>query len=245
MIGIESLRIRKLIYSIAHWRCWKALRMGVAPSIEHRKVLSEIGCDFIIDVGANRGQFSLVSQLVKPGMSIVAFEPIPAEAEVFRHVTSGFENIRLHQVAIGDKADEAEIHLSRRADSSSLLPIGEMQKNLFPSTDEVGTEKVPVKRLDDFKSEWERYSRILLKIDVQGFELSVLRGAIETLKYCAHVYVECSSVELYVGQALYREVASFLEGQGFRSQFRFNETVVDGQLIQADYLFTPQQCLPL
>jgi FkbM family methyltransferase len=240
MSGIGSLRIRKLAYCSAHLRCWKALRMGVAPSIEHRKVLSKIDCDFIIDVGANRGQFSLVSRLVKPGVPIVAFEPIPAEAEVFRRVNSGFENIQLHQVALGDKANETKIHLSRSADSSSLLPIGEMQAKLFPATDEIGTEKVSVKKLDDFKAEWKRYSRILLKIDVQGSELAVLKGATETLKNCAHVYVECSEIELYIGQAMYRDVATFLEQQGFRLQFRNNETVAHGQLIQADYLFAPQ-----
>jgi len=240
MSGTGSLRIRKLVYSLAHPRCWKALRMRVAPSIEHRKVLSRIACDFIIDVGANRGQFSLVSRLVKPGVPIVAFEPILAEAEVFCRVISGFDNIQLHQVAIGEKASEAEIHLSRSTDSSSLFPIGEIQKKLFPATDEIGTEKVLVKKLDDFKAEWERHSQILLKIDVQGFELSVLKGATETLKYCAHVYVECSEIELYVGQALYTDVATFLEQQGFRLQFRHNETVIDGQLIQADYLFGPK-----
>src|ERR1700722_10677536 len=123
MRGIGSLRIRRLVYSFAHLQCWKALRMGVAPSIQHRKALSRIECDFIIEVGANRGQFALLSRLVKPGVPLVALEPIPAEAEVFRRVISVFENIQLHQVALGDKSDEAEIHLSRNADSSSLLPI--------------------------------------------------------------------------------------------------------------------------
>lgn len=211
--------------------------MKVAPSIEHGKVLSKIDCDCILDVGGNRGQFSLICRLLKPAIPIIAFEPIPTEAEVFHQVTSGFKNILLHQVALGEKAGEAEIHLSRSADSSSLLPIGEKQKNLFRNTDEVGTLKVPVKRLDDFKPEWEKYSRILLKIDVQGFELSVLKGALETLKNCAFVYVECSETELYVGQALYRDVADFLNQQEFKLQSRDNETVVDGKLIQADYLF--------
>lgn len=66
--------------------------MHVAPSTEHRKVLSEIDCDFIIDVGANL----LACQLVKPGVPTVAFEPIPAEAEVFRRVISGFESVQLY-----------------------------------------------------------------------------------------------------------------------------------------------------
>jgi hypothetical protein len=118
-----------------------------------------------------------------------------------------------------------------------LLPIGEAQKKLFRGTDEVGTLKIPVKRLDDFKPEWEKHSRILLKIDVQGFELSVLKGATETLSKCAFVYVECSETELYVGQALYRDVAGFLEQHGFMQHSRYNETIVNGKLIQADCLF--------
>lgn len=236
MNGYNLLRFQKLFFSIVHPSCWKALTRGIAPSIEHRKVLAVIDCDLIIDVGANRGQFSLISRMVKSGLPIVAFEPIPTEAEIVRKALSG-KNVQLHQVALGEKAGEAEIHLSRSADSSSLLPIGEMQRKLFRDTDEIGTLKVPVKRLDDFKSEWEKHSRILLKIDVQGFELSVLKGATETLSNCAYVYVECSETELYVGQALYRDVEDFLEQQGFKFQSRYNETVVDGKLVQADYLF--------
>ncbi len=168
---------------------------------------------------------------------IIAFEPIPAEAEIFRRVTARFKDVRLHLVALGEQPGEAEIHLSRSLDSSSLLPIGEAQTSLFKNTDEVGTLRVPVKRLDDFKSEWEGYSRILLKIDVQGFELAVLKGATETLRRCAHVYVECSERELYVGQALYQDAAGFLETQGFELRSRHNETVLDRRLVQADYLF--------
>ena len=236
MFDLILLRIAKVWLSLSHPQCWRALRLGVAPSIEHRKLLSQIDCDFILDVGANRGQFSLISRLLKPSIPILAFEPLPNEAEIFRKALSG-KNVQLHSVALGENAGEAEIHLSRSADSSSLLPIGEMQRKLFRDTDEIGTLKVPVKRLDDFKPEWEKHSRILLKIDVQGFELSVLKGAVETLRNCAFVYVECSETELYVGQALYRDVATFLEQQGFRLQSRHNETVADGKLIQADYLF--------
>lgn len=235
--SIFPLKLKKAAFSLTHPRCWNALRFGVAPAIEHRPVLVGLDCDLIIDVGANRGQFSLISRLVKPDVPILAFEPIPTEAEVYRRATSGFANILLHQTALGENGGEAEIHLSRSADSSSLLPIGETQRKLFRDTDEIGTLKIPVKRLDDFQSEWEKYSRILLKIDVQGFELSVLKGAVEVLKNCAYVYAECSETELYVGQALYRDVADFLEQRGFRSQSRHNETVVDGKLVQADYLF--------
>ena len=123
------------------------------------------------------------------------------------------------------------------ADNSSLLASSQLQEQLFPGTQEIGTQEVSVMTLDSFIGKWKSYSRILLKIDVQGVELSVLKGATETLKRCTHVYVECSQVELYVGQALYPDVATFLEQQGYRLQGRCNETIRDGKLIQADYLF--------
>ena len=179
MNSIFSLRLKKAWFSVSHPRCWNALRLGVFPAIEHRPVLAGLDCDAIVDAGANRGQFSLISRLVKPDLLIIAFEPIPTEAAIFRKALFD-ENIQLHQVALGEKVGEAEIHLSRSADSSSLLPIGETQKKLFRDTDEVGRLNIPVKRLDDFQGEWKGHARLLLKIDVQGFELSVLKGAMET-----------------------------------------------------------------
>jgi hypothetical protein len=72
---------------------------------------------------------------------------------------------------------------------------------------------------------------------VQGFELPVLKGASDALQKCAYVYVECSEIELYVEQALFRDVAEFLKDQGFKLKCRYNETLAEKQLIQADYLF--------
>jgi len=244
MSSFLSVKFKKAFFSLIHPRCWNALCLGLFPAIEHCPVLARLDCDVILDVGATRGQFSLMSRIVMPAIPIFAFEPIPTEAEIFRKALLG-EYVQLHQVALGDKAGEAELHLSRSPDSSSLLPIGEAQTRLFPATGEIGTLKVPVKRLDDFKPEWEKYSRILLKIDVQGFELSVLRGAVETLKNCVYIYVECSEVNLYVGQSLYRDVADFLNHEGFDLHSRHNEIIAGDELLQADYLFTRKQLVPI
>jgi hypothetical protein len=140
-------------------------------------------------------------------------------------------------MAHGETSGTAENHLSRRADSSSLLPIGDMQAKLFPSTDEIGTLKVRVATLDDLKDVWGPAQKALLKLDVQGFELSVLKGAKQALKNCAFVYAECSEIPLYTGQALFPEVAAFLAGEGFKPVRRANEQWVDGKLVQADHLF--------
>ncbi|MBL8812337.1 MAG: FkbM family methyltransferase [Planctomycetaceae bacterium] len=234
----QTIRAKKLVFVAAHPMCWRPLRLGVAPAIEHHQVLKQISVDGIIDVGANRGQFSLECRVLKPGIPIVAFEPIPAMAQIYRQVHEGCRHVELIESALGESPGTAVLHVSREADSSSILPIGQQQSQLFPNTHEVGTLSVSVNRLDDYADRWRDKAKLMLKIDVQGFELSVLRGAVETLQKCRFVYVECSEVELYEGQALRREVNQFLEENGFVEHGVFNRHVHGGKLIQADYLFT-------
>lgn len=205
--------------------------------MEHSKVLQGIHFDHLIDVGANRGQFSLMTRLLKPGVAVHAFEPLAEEAAVYRRVFEGESGVVLTESALGDSDGSATIHVSGRADSSSLLPIGELQSKLFPNTAEIGTKTITVRRLDGLPEVWKGWNRALLKLDVQGFELSVLKGAREALGHCGYVYAECSEVPLYEGQALYPEVASFLGKQGFQPARRANEQWVDGKLVQADHLF--------
>jgi len=232
-----SRKLEKLSFAISHPRCWRALANRVAPAVEHRELLSSLAPDLLLDVGANRGQFSLVARATHPQVPIHAFEPQSAEAAIYRKVFANLRGIVLHELALGDQAGEADLHISRRRDSSSLLPIGDLQTKLFPATEEVGTHRVRVVTLDSLKQHWAAANRILLKLDVQGFELGVLRGAPETLRQCAYVYAECSEVPLYTGQALYPEVAAFLATHGFHPVRRINEQFDGDRLIQADHLF--------
>ena len=81
--------------------------------------------------------------------------------------------------------------------------------------------------------------RCLLKLDVQGFELSALRGCSELLPRFAHVYVEASFVELYEGQALASQVVGHLFAEGFNLTCVANPTRGKSRKpIQADFLFS-------
>jgi FkbM family methyltransferase len=237
MSSLAALRIRKVLFALTHPASWPALKLRVAPSVEHRDVIRSLDMDLLIDAGANRGQFSLMTRLEHPTIPIHGFEPLPSEGKVYQQVFFRDSKVTLHEMALGETSGTAEIHLSRRADSSSLLPIGDMQSKLFPSTDEIGTLTVRVATLDELQDVWSSARKALLKLDVQGFELSVLKGARQALKNCAFVYAECSEIPLYTGQALFPEVAAFLAGEGFKPVRRANEQWVDGKLIQADHLF--------
>jgi hypothetical protein len=103
----------------------------------------------------------------------------------------------------------------------------------------VGTATIVVGPLDSFVSAAEIESPALLKLDVQGFELKALRGCESLLDQFAFVYVECSFIELYTGQALAHEVVAWLEQRGFRLSGTHNMTRdASGREVQADFLFT-------
>ena len=130
------------------------------------------------------------------------------------------------------------MHVSRRHDSSSLLPLSETMINVFPGTDEVGVVEIPIGPLTAFISERQIIEPALLKIDVQGTELQVLRGCELLLKQFRFLYVEVSFVELYVGQALCGEVVRFLDKKGFDIIGVYNVYENElGRAIQADFLF--------
>ena len=75
------------------------------------------------------------------------------------------------------------IYVSERDDSSSILQIGIEQSAIFPETEEYHTEDVSVAPLNHYVKFEDIVSPILLKIDVQGYELEVLKGCGNILEH--------------------------------------------------------------
>ena len=107
-----------------------------------------------------------------------------------------------------------EINIAGNTESSSILAMLPSHSEAAPQSRYVSTESVPIHRLDEV-SNLSPSDRVMLKIDVQGYERQVLAGAEEVLKLCRAVVSELSLVPLYGGQALAREIWDFLEMQGF------------------------------
>jgi FkbM family methyltransferase len=217
------------------------LKHRVAVGVEHMQVLEHLGSlgiKTILDVGANRGQFALAARAACPGAAIFSFEPLQEPAEVFQRVFAGDRAVRLHQVAIGEAASDAVIHVSQSDDSSSLLPISELQTALFPNTGEKETRQVQIRRLPDVVRAAEITQPALLKIDVQGYEKEVLAGVGSLIQAFAWIYVECSFMELYSGQTLAHDVIAMLAKRGFRLDGVYNLSYDrNGLAIQGDFLF--------
>jgi FkbM family methyltransferase len=238
-LDLLTIRLRKLA-AIAVRSSYRGafLSHGVAPAIEHEAVLGRLDFDFVADVGANRGQFSLVCRHLRPQACIVAFEPLPGPAAIYRALFGRDTRVKLHACALAPRRGEMTMHVSGWEDSSSLLPISALQSKNFPGTESVGICRVPVGPLLDFLQPDDLGRQNLLKIDVQGFELEVLKSAESLLAQFRWVYAECSSVPLYEGQALAEEVIQWLKERQFDLIGRFNPTRGrDGTPLQADLLF--------
>jgi len=214
------------------------VRYRVLAGAEHRHILGQDQAT-VVDIGANRGQFSLAVRQWATEARVFAFEPLAGPATRFRGVFRGDSRVTLHQAAIGPETGERAIHVSAADDSSSLLPISGLQERLFPGTGEVRTERIKVGRLTDFVSNEDMVAPALLKLDVQGFELEALKGCEDLLWRFSHVYAECSFVELYSGQALAHEIIAWLGGRGFNLSGIYNMGYdAKGKAIQGDFFFT-------
>jgi FkbM family methyltransferase len=218
------------------WR--RAVRTGVAAAIEHRKV--PFGHDFatVVDVGAHHGQFALLALELFPRSSILCVEPLPDALHRLRAATAEADGrVTVLGAAAAAKGGRRELHVSRRTDSSSLLPILKSYVDAFPGTEEARTLEVRAETLDSLVANQIRRP-CLLKVDAQGGELEVLAGAEAVLAQVDTAYVECSFVEFYRGQALADEVIAAFLRRGLRLDGVYS-VVGDaaGRCLQADLLF--------
>lgn len=239
MIAKRLRQLRKLFKVLGHADYRAALRRsGVAAAIEHEPLLRTMRFETIVDIGANRGQFALVSRHCFPQARIIAFEPLAVPADRFRGVLGHDPLVTLHPVAIGATSATATMHVAGEDDSSSLLPLTDLQQQLS-GTREVSTETIQIEPLAARIRAEELKAPALLKIDVQGYELAVLEGCEPLLERFSHIYAECSFVELYKGQPLATEIIDFLRAHQFELAGTYNvQYDAQGRAIQADLLFS-------
>jgi len=196
--------------------------------------------DLVIDVGANKGQYGL--QLRKIGYSgkIVSFEPILEPYSKLSNLATKGNNWEAFNFGFGDQNGSFTINKSENIVSSSILEITSNSTKVEPKTKYISTEQIEIKRLDSYyESIKSKGKNIYLKLDVQGFEMNVLKGAGSILKEFKIIQLEMSLVELYKGETLFIEMIKFLEDNDFilhslEPGFWDKKT---GKLLQIDGLF--------
>ena len=171
----------------------------------------------LLDVGANEGQYGLSLRASGWTGRIVSFEPLHAAFTQLRAVADADSAWTAVELALGDIAEDVELNVSGTPMSSSFLPMLPAHEHLVPRSGYTHTEWVRCVRLDDVFDELVgREMSVGLKLDVQGFEMHVLRGAVNALSRITFIETEVNLDHLYDGQPTAAGVIRYLDESGFR-----------------------------
>lgn len=170
------------------------------------------------DVGANTGETVLRIKQEYPRATVYAFEPEPGCYGALTRAAATLTDVHAVPAAAGPEAGEIDLHVTRNRWCSSVLRPTDQGRLYYGDWYEPeATLRVPVVRLDDFAAAHGIQAVHLLKVDVQGFELGVLRGA-ERLLRAGVVAVNCEAqiAPEYEGASTFSEIDLFLRGCGLR-----------------------------
>jgi hypothetical protein len=147
---------------------------------------------------------------------------------------------------LGEQVGSSELHLVNDPQLHSLLPFDEKYKSTFGVTYEplYKTQKVEVTTIDTIFSQICWTGCDLLKLDLQGGELSALKGATQSLGNVKAVYLEVSFDSIYKDQAVFSDIDIFLKSQNFKLSKILNSRG-GNYLLQADALYLNLSYYPL
>lgn len=206
--------------------------------MRRQSVISNI--DAIVDVGANQGQFAFMAHSVWPKLPIYSFEPDP---DNYLHLQQNFIKYNIAgqpvNIGLGSAQTTLELHRYKSHVNNSFLLREDVDRNQEPF------EKVTVDctTLDFISASLPAMNAVLLKIDVQGFELAVLKGAVNFLRQCRYVLAEVSFSSSYTNGAHADELMLSLRNHGFEC-IQFLDILRDkktGHILEADMLFVNKQ----
>lgn len=211
------------------------------PLARRKRIFESLRIDTVIDVGANVGQFALqVRQDLGFKGRILSFEPLSSAFRVLSARSRGDADWKVFPFALGDQEERREINVAENSGSSSFLSMLPAHLRSAPESAYVGTETIAIKTLDSlFAEEVPAPGNLFLKIDTQGFERRVLRGAERSLPHIHTVQLEMSLVPLYNDESLFLELCTFMQSQGYTLIAIENgfSDAESGQLLQIDGIF--------
>ncbi|MGE0666451.1 MAG: FkbM family methyltransferase [Sphingomonadales bacterium] len=177
-----------------------------------KRLIGLLGINCVLDVGANNGGFATELRNIGYSGRIVSFEPIAEEFDALTRSFAGDPNWRGVPLALGSREEMATLHVPPAATGmSSFLD------QTLPSPN-MSSRPVQIVRLDSLYPSLVAdmaSPRVLLKMDTQGYDLEVFRGAGDCIDGIAALQSELSSQPLYHGMPHYLEALQVYETAGF------------------------------
>jgi len=195
-----------------------ATSLGSSPDGRIGKLLRFYEISTVLDVGANIGQYGrmLRRELGFVG-EILSFEPMSPEFQRLQQVTRGDSRWRAFNFGFGDRTSSMTINVAANSASSSLLKRTHRLSRVAPETEFVGKQEVQLRTVDDVYEEFGLSDqRVYLKIDAQGFEGKILKGAERALGKIDAVQIEMPLQATYEGALRFEEILQLLMEREYR-----------------------------
>lgn len=214
------MRIHKKIADVFGYSLYNKKKSHITLDLHLQKLFDDLNINCVIDVGANVGQFG--SALRNSGYDgrIVSFEPVSRVFDELNMRALNDDDWHTYNFALGSENECKEINVASASVLSSFKSLSEYAKSDFlDNKDNIeNTEDVQIRRLDDiFKDLTSDLSnpRIFLKLDTQGYDLEVLKGAFESIRIISGLQTEMSVTPIYEEMPGYIESLTMLRELGF------------------------------
>jgi FkbM family methyltransferase len=221
-----------------------SVKNRILPDIQHLKGLTftinnlckdSYPANLVIDIGCFNGNTSVFFHKELKDVRVIGFEPAKQSYLAALKNTTGFPGIKIENYAVSDFCGSTEFFVTDNKVSSSLNPLTGADTRF--STKNV--EKVETITLDEYfnRNGLHEEKVLAMKLDVQGHELKVLKGAVDTLKRTLFVLTEMSNHESYEGGAKYFEVDQVMRENGFVLQNIFSSYSYGKLLYEFDAIY--------
>lgn len=231
----------RMIKNVTHLFGFDIIRTKNSPSVS---LLGLWGFPFrtIIDVGANTGQFAKKVSKIFPNAKLFCFEPLPEPFDVLSTWSKRQqERVISFNLALGDKEREVKFFLHEdHTPSSSILKTTNLNEQIYPFTKKQRAICVKQTTLDNVfqASNVELSPKLLIKVDVQGYEDRVIAGGHKTFAAASACILEIGIDTLYEGQTGFMDLLRLLNDIGYRYAGNMNQTYGnDGHCIFLDAVF--------
>lgn len=155
---------------------WQRIPFGNHRRHPFTAIPASLDATVILDVGANIGRVAEAGLRTFPRSTVYCFEPVSTTFRALSRRLAPFGNrVRLYPYALSDQNAESVINLTSFHGANSIHPQALLHRRLNPHVRELATEQIQLRRLDDLAEELPARCDVM-KIDVEGHELQVLRG---------------------------------------------------------------------
>lgn len=193
----------------------------------------------IIDIGAHAGSFVENIEKYYHIKKAILVEPIKELANDLQKKFNKKEYAVFQNAVSDNNGESLSFQINEFAETSSLFEFNKAMKELENVNIQLNrVETVTTRTLDSIVNETALQEIDLIKIDVQGAEHLVLKGANNTLKIAAFLWVEVSFKPLYNGSSTFKDIYEIMDNNGFKllEISPGHRSPID-ELLQADALF--------